>query len=150
MVRLRFAIDGDVQVSRVLDAATEAVSDLTPAWEQIAEDFRAEEEERFGGGEWAPLSPAYAAWKARHFPGKGILRRTGRLYESLTGESQDSVADIEPLRLTLGTRTPYAVFHQRGTSRMPARPVIDLSPGFRRTAVRRVQRHLAESIRSGR
>jgi phage gpG-like protein len=54
--------------------------------------------------------------------------RSGRLKSALTQQDHpDAIADIQPDRLTFGTRIPYALYHQLGTQRMPARPPIKLS-----------------------
>ena len=41
-------------------------------------------EGKSGGPAWPALSPAYAKQKAKKFPGRKILARTGRLRKSLT------------------------------------------------------------------
>lgn len=99
-------------------------------------------------GKWAPLSPAYAAWKRRHYPGRGILRRTNRLYRALTrSRGAQSLRYYTAKELRFGTAlVPYASFHQVGTqggilSRvigalsgrrkgLPDRPVFDFTPAF--------------------
>jgi phage gpG-like protein len=153
MLRLRFSIEGEAQVSRVLQIAVDAATDLTPAWDRVVEDFHKAEAAQFGGqgvgpgGAWAPLSPAYAAYKSKKYGGKPVLQRSGRLYDSLTSKNEESVTDREPLSLTLGTRVAYAGYHQTGTRRMTRRKVIDLPEDFKRRAVRHVQRHLVDQIR---
>ena len=57
-----------------------------------------------------------------------LLVRTGALRDSLTTPgAAGSVEELDGGSLTLGTRLPYAMFHQLGTRRMPARPLIVLS-----------------------
>ena len=46
---------------------------LAPIVAEAAEGIFASQ----GRGGWAQLSPAYARWKERNFPGKGILELTG-------------------------------------------------------------------------
>lgn len=95
--------------------------------------FRRTESEMFSSqgssgrsGRWAPLSPAYARQKAKKYPG-GILTRTYRLRSSLTGRTAYSIIRLEPRLLTLGSRVPYATFHQLGTGKMPRRSPIDIT-----------------------
>lgn len=63
----------------------EALRDLRPFWPRLIPVFirwmrlQFESEGAWGGEEWAPLSPAYAAAKARRYPGKRILVATGDL-----------------------------------------------------------------------
>jgi hypothetical protein len=107
--------------------------DLRPFWPRVVtlaihwwgEQFRTEG--AFGGTPWAPLSPAYAAWKAIHYPGRGILYREGDLRMAV------SVPDREMTPTTLELTIPWArlkgeqvdvAWHQLGTQHMPPRPVI--------------------------
>jgi phage gpG-like protein len=81
------------------------------------------------GGEpvpWPALSPAYAAWKQSAYPGKPIMRLTDRLYDSLTSQTSDTIWFVGPKSMQLGTRVPYFIYHQTGTNKMPARPVLTL------------------------
>lgn len=96
------------------------------------------------GSLWAPLSEAYRLWKARHYPGRGILVRTGRLRASLTGSGGDSIRVVAGRRGEVGTNVPYAIFHQGGTSRMPARPIIRLSSKDRAAMTLMVHRYLVD------
>lgn len=102
-------------------------------WPAISAEMVAIWREHFAGegvgpaGRWPPLSASYARWKMRHFPGKTILRRTDRMYKSLVQKTSDSIQRISMTELELGTAVPYASFHQRGTTRMPARMIVDLN-----------------------
>lgn len=80
-------------------------------------------------GGWAPLSPVTSAWKAEHgFPPNPLIR-TGRLMDSLA-TLRGSPNEINTHDATFGTNVKYAHFHQTGTSRMPARPVVFEPAGF--------------------
>tara|TARA_Y100000310_G_scaffold269827_1_gene283307 strand:- start:22145 stop:22621 length:477 start_codon:yes stop_codon:yes gene_type:complete len=57
---------------------------------------------------FAPLSPKYKEWKARHFPGRPILVLRGPLKESLTAGSSDTIKNIGKLSMEWGTRVVYA------------------------------------------
>lgn len=83
-------------------------------------------------GSWNPLSEAYAAWKAKKYPGRPILQRTGALLEALTVASSPFAArDFNASTFLFGTAgVEYASFHQLGTSKMPARPPFDFDPAF--------------------
>ena len=81
----------------------------------------------YSGEKWAPLNPTYAAWKAKHYPGRGILQREGRLFDSLQGSGGDSIIRVTPTGAEFGTKVPYAVYHQaedRGKAPFPRRAVI--------------------------
>lgn len=69
-------------------------------------------------GKWRPLSDDYKAWKEKHYPGKTIMRRTDRLYKSLTGHTSDSIKFIgniaNRLHIKLGTQLDYGEYWQEG------------------------------------
>lgn len=141
-VQLTFSVFGDVQVDRTLEAIEHNAEDLRPAWRELQRRFLKLEARQFateGGysGGWTPLAPRYAAWKARRFPGKTILRRTDELWRSLT-EGPD-IAILEPHYMILGTSVAYAEPHQRGGGRLPRRRVVELSDGERREWVKVLQ-----------
>lgn len=82
--------------------------------EKVQQNFQTQGELSGRRAGWPDLSPRYAAWKSRHFPGRLILERTRRLRTSLglsgVGGS-DSVLQVRPTSLRLGTRVPYARYH---------------------------------------
>jgi phage gpG-like protein len=84
------------------------------------------------GSQWRPLSPAYAAWKSRHYPGRPLLVLRRLMKDSLVrSESRNAIFNRAGGRqLVLGTRIKYAKFHQYGTSKMPARPFFKVDQGL--------------------
>lgn len=100
--------------------------DFRPFWPSVVRLFRAWMRDQFaseggwGGHPWAPLSPAYAAWKAVHHPGRGILVLSGTMRNRATAP----VVTVAPLDLMLTVKSEYAGYHQAGTRYMPARPLI--------------------------
>ena len=100
-------------------------------WESLA-PIVAEAAERIfasqGRGGWPQLSAAYARWKAKNYPGKGILDLTGAYRNAATqiGAPHNAITTTEN-SLTYGVEgLDYPVFHESGTDRLPARPVFDL------------------------
>jgi hypothetical protein len=88
-----------------------------------------ESEGEFGGQRWAALSPDYAAWKETHFPGKGILQRTGDLKRAASAPARA----VTPTSMTLTIEDDKLAYHQEGTvygplragqGRLPARPLV--------------------------
>jgi phage gpG-like protein len=130
-VTVSVTIEGDEELRRGFQQLGVQITDWRPLWADIAAVFYVGESARFdteGFGTWPALSPGYAKWKAKNYPGKPILTRTGALRESLTSKSgAAAIYEPEPQQLTLGTRIKYAEFHQTGTSRMPARPPVGIS-----------------------
>jgi phage gpG-like protein len=124
---------GEAPIKRAL-VLYQRIQDLSPAFQQMlptiqqyTEAYFTKEGAHEGNPHFPPLSPQYAKWKQKHYPNAPILTRTGRLRQSLSSQTPDSIAHISPLSLTFGTRTPYAIYHQLGTYKMPRRPPIRLS-----------------------
>ena len=141
---------GDVQLSRTLADLGDRTDDLRPVWDELADRFVGLERRQFateglyGSGGWAPLSPRYAAWKARAYPGKTILRRTDALYESLTDRPL-GVEVFEPGRMVIGSDVSYGAYHQLGgevDGRPPQRRPVELPELERREWVKRIQRYI--------
>lgn len=144
-VRLTFAVFGDTQIDRTLDGIEAAAADMRPAWEVLRDRFLTLERRQFatqGGysGGWAPLSPRYAAWKAKHYPGKTILRRTDDLFRSLTEGPE--IVILEPGYMVLGSAVEYGPYHQEGAGRLPRRRPVELPDRERREWVKVIQAYI--------
>lgn len=128
-----------------LNAATS--TDTEPVTQAIREGFAENfAGERSGTGRsWAALRPTTVLDRIRHGYGGShpILVRTGSLRDSYTAQGSDSVNEFTPdgsgWVLAVGSRHRVAIFHERGTSRMVARPVTELSPQRENTIADRVQ-----------
>lgn len=146
-MRFTFAVEGETQVDRTLARFAENIGDARPVWEALADRFAKVEARQFdseggyGSGGWPALSPAYAAWKARHYPGKPILERTGALRASLT-ERPFGIEVIEHGSMTLGSGIDYGKYHQAGGDHLPQRRPVELPEGERRAWVRLIQRFI--------
>lgn len=143
--RLTLEFFGETQVDRSLETMELRSLDARPAWETITDSFLAAERRQFetqglsGSGGWPPLSPAYGAWKAKHFPGMPILQRTRRLALSLT--EGPAVRIFEPHDMWIGSDVYYGAFHQAGAG-VPQRRPVDLTETWRRSAVHVLHRHI--------
>jgi phage gpG-like protein len=146
MIRLTGTVEGVAQLDRALGMIVAAAEDFSTAFEALGDEFLLIEQEQFlaeGYGDWPALKPSYLARKQRLYGNQTILRATDRLFESLTIRgAADNVWRIEQQQAEFGTSTPYAIWHQRGTGFMPARPVISLREQDNRRLMRVVQRHL--------
>lgn len=107
---------GEVRVPRRL--LTDLASDVVAL--DIAEKFSSQ------GPGWKPLSPAYASWKAEHFPGRPILVRKGTMREELLTITKGGTSRVSGNTLDITPRTPYFGVHQRGGKHIPKRQMIDL------------------------
>lgn len=146
-------MDGDAQLARGLSRFGEDCKDLRPAFKQIATSFRQIEAKQFssqggyGSGGWTALRASTIARKERGGYPMDILVRTGALRDSLIERTSGTVIDIQPLKLSLGTSVPHAIFHQRGTRHMQARPLIQLTEGDKRDWMKMLQRYLVGQAR---
>lgn len=111
---------------RALRGFAAAMTDLRPFWPLVIPLFiqwmrqQFESEGAWGGDPWAQLDPDYAAYKAERHPGKGILIAEGDLRQAASRPART----VTPRSLTLTIIDPKVEFHQGGTDKMPARPVI--------------------------
>lgn len=149
---LTFEVAGEVQLRRAFSRFGDGVTDLRAPFTGIADDFEKMSERIFasegstgGRGQWAPLTQAYAARKAKIAPGKSILRLTDRLWRSLTGRnSADAIRSIKKDELRLGSKVPYGLYHQDARSPRTKRRPIDLAERDKRRWGKIVQRHLVD------
>lgn len=158
MLRFTGTVEGVEVLDRSFNRIDQYISDFRSVWPNVAKEFYAIEHEQFASegahgasGRWAPLSPAYAKFKAVTFPGQPILRATTSLYESMTNpEASDAIFRVEPTMLTIGTQDPKAMGHQRGVSKrnLPARPIISLTNDDKRRIQKSIQVGLVQFTRS--
>ncbi len=156
---LTFEVAGDVQLERSFSRFADNVKDLSEAFAEITQDFHQvvetkqfESEGAYGSGGWKPLSDnpegkGYATWKAKNYPSRPLLVLSGLMKESLLGDNPWSITRIEPLRLEVGTKIPYAIYHQKGTGKMQARPVIDLTEDDKTRFVKLIQKTLVKQAK---
>jgi hypothetical protein len=140
--------DSLIRLAERLEAMAERARDVSPAWRAWGDDvadaftdqFRSEGT-RLLKRTWSPLSPKYAAWKAKHFPGKTILRRTDVMMEHFTRRPL-MVERIDAHSSAFGARGKVPKFHQRGTRYMPARPIARADDRLHAAASRHIRRHI--------
>lgn len=126
---LHFEIDGTDGFNTMLEQFQENFNNAEPMFEAIGEYQKGIWRDQFAqegaktGSQWSALSPGYGAWKARHYPGKPILQLSGDLYDSLA-KRPFGVDEITDKQAVFGTAVSYAGFHQKGTDKMPARPLV--------------------------
>ena len=85
---ITFEVAGDEQLKRSFSRFGEQAKDLSEPFREIVKDFHKIEKRQFesegsyGSGGWQPLSPRYAAWKAKKHPGRPLMVVSGLLKES--------------------------------------------------------------------
>lgn len=150
---LSFDVHGDQQLMRGFSRFAENIKDLTSPFEEIAKDFNEGEVKQFqsagsyGAGGWAPLLPGTVERKARGGYSMDILVRSGALRDAMAGRGIGAVKEIRPLSMRVGTNLNYARFHQKGTTRMVARPVIMLPEEQKTRWHKIIHRFLVQSAR---
>ena len=148
MVQFSLNIEGEEQVSRMINRTTDRAEDLRPFLDAVATFLPQIMEEQFSSegartGGWAPLSPDYADQKAKKWGNQPILVASGRMRRSLVGSGEGSISrQVGRDSLEFGTDIPYAGLHQTGTSRMPMRRILDLKEDDRKAILKMLQRHL--------
>jgi len=104
-----------------------------------------------GYGQWAPLSPDYAQWKQRHYPGRKMLRLSNSYFKAATIKgARGNLCEIHPDKMIWGVDletfasafgAPYPYYMEKGVMRMttkkglsvtPARPVFYLAENSKR------------------
>jgi len=129
---LSITIDGERQVRLGVTRITKQVDDLRGLWKRWQLAFFAAEIDLFAASPWEAISPAYAAWKAKHYPGRGVLRASGALMQSLVGKGSGHVYKATKRAMEIGTGVtseggaPYPLYHQLGAGHNPVRKPIDL------------------------
>lgn len=152
-MKLELSIYGDEQLSRELLRFSAYAGSPGPAFGRIADDAREQIAEQFategdrGSGGWAPLQESTIAAKAAAGLDPHILEATKTLMESLTEKGNEwHIEEITDDSLHLGSRDWVGVFHQQGTSRMPARKPVDFTELDRRSYIRTLQRYILEGV----
>ena len=131
---IEFEVLGEREFKVGLGRMTKALGDMRPFWEKgLKPAFFQVEKAQFASqgaagrnGAWQGLSPKYAAWKARKFPGRGILVRSGALSGALLGGS-GFVFQSHPQWVAIGASSGYGTYHQKGGGSLPRRRPIDVS-----------------------
>lgn len=116
-------IEGAKELKHSFDYVEQRLVDFRQlgTWKAVAREFykiiKAQFDSEGGSGrsgKWAPLTPKYAAIKAKKYPGGSILVATGALRASLTSGGPNAIYEESSQELTIGTKDQKAGFHQYG------------------------------------
>jgi len=155
---ITISVTGANTVRRKLVTWGKQVSDLTPAWQQIGADLLNDFMDQIlseGGtygrwSNWKPLSPYTVKDRLRKGYGgeHPIMWRTGLLLRSLSfQDAPGNVFIVRPASLVVGSEIFYAGYHQTGTPKMPARPLVGLSRKRQSGIVQRLNDYIQDQIR---
>jgi len=147
---LSLRVVGDARAAARLGDLARRGADPRPVWPVLAQRFTAMERQQFataGQGRWPALAPSTIRSKP---PGKPIMRRSDRLYESLAGADGPAIDEEGTFVARFGTNVPYARFHQRGVKgRLPKREVIRFTPAERAAWIRIMRRYIVTGALPG-
>jgi len=150
-------VEGKTELERGYYKIAETVSDFTPVWEGVQQEFYSIEAEQFesegtkgASGKFQDLSSAYEAIKLAEYGTVPIMTASGALYESLKGETSDSIVIIDAKEAVFGTSLPYAKKHFEGRGSLPVRKVIDLSDTQKRRLSGRIKKELLPYLKKSR
>lgn len=147
-VPVNITTNGEAIYARGFDMLEREAGDLTVPLSAIGgrliEDVGAQlgTEGSWSGNPWQQLSDKYQKWKDQHVPGLPKLvgiRRTGDIgqrpqtYER-SGRMRAELLDaasvhVSPRRMIYAPTSDIAGYHEFGTSKMPARPPVEVPPG---------------------
>lgn len=152
---ITITVTGAEEVTRRLATWGQQISDLTPAWDLIADDLLGDWMQNIlaeGGayGAWAPLRPSTIAERIRKGYGGDhpIMWRTGWLLRSLSARGQpNNIVQTTPTSLTLGSSVPYAGYQHEGTRKMVARPLIGVTWKEQAQIVNRLNTYIQDQVR---
>lgn len=98
-------------------------------------------------GKWTALTAAYAKVKLRRWGNQPILTASGTLYRSLTQEGAEGSTFTESAQeMEVGTTIKYGAYHQTGTNKMPARPILDFTDEQEGQLMKPIQDKLVQLI----
>jgi phage gpG-like protein len=132
-LHLEIRIDGVKELGRTFHGLYGDLSDLTPFFEAVADDWSETQEQVFahegeweGMPRWADLNDAYARRKQAKHGDKPILEATGALKEAAVHPTKQ----ITPTMLRLTVNNAYGIFHQSAEPRtvLPRRNFGSLTP----------------------
>jgi phage gpG-like protein len=138
---------GTQNSAAVLNSIGGRGADARPAWPAIFKLMQADTGQRFdrgGEGDWQKLAEATIDAKARKHQDPRIMRASGALYKSLTGDrGRGALRRKSRYQLTYGTSVFYARFHQLGKG-VPKRELITVDAALARRIVDALERYVSK------
>jgi phage gpG-like protein len=154
MLRFTFQVENAKSIDLAFGGLVAKIQDWRALWPHVIERIVKVEERIYategqtgGHGQWAPLTAAYAKQKQRKYGDKPIEQASERLRQSLVEAGEGHVEDLQPLSMAYGTNVPYAIWQQTGTSKMPARRLIDFTREDQAVIQREIQRQAVNFTR---
>jgi len=94
------------------------------------------------GSPWQRLSPRYAAWKAKNYPGRPPLVRTGKMQNSFDFQATSST-------VLIGNSSPQFKYHQSSAPRrvIPRRASIGVNDQIKRMVREAISRDISQKLK---
>jgi phage gpG-like protein len=138
---------GTQESAAVLNSVGGRGADARPAWPVIFKLMQADTAERFnrdGEGDWQKLAASTIDAKARKHQDPRIMRASGALYKSLTGDTgRGALRRKSRYQMRYGTSVFYARFHQTGKG-VPKRELITVDAALTRQIVDALERYVSK------
>jgi len=132
---ISYNVDNDNLFRDAIKRASGIIADFRIPFQLIANDFYRSEQSIFqlkSEGQYPAISKKYGETKQKKYGFQyPLLVRKGRLADSLSsGDGGESLLEITPTSLTIGTKTPYGVYHQSDRPRkiIPLRKFLFIGP----------------------
>jgi phage gpG-like protein len=144
IVQFKIQIDGQVELNKAFKGIIESVANYKQIFQNLVPEFHKMENSIFRNEgdvspnkRWKDLSVNYYREKKEMFDAgiyrsMDILTATGRLRDSLTMQTNDSIINIKEDEMEIGTSVFYGIDHQKGKRRLAKRKFIFVSNGFRK------------------
>lgn len=90
---------------------------------------------------WPRLSNKYATWKAKHWPGRGILEASGQM-------KHDFIYSSNSTSVAVNNSADYFKYHQSTAPRtkMPWRPMMGVNPAVKQKIAEIIERDIRMKI----
>lgn len=156
-MKFQFEVKNERDVSVKLGEMGERARDARPAMRKVADILATgvrESAETHGGHvseTWPPLAESTRERKARQGLPPEALRATGALLASLEGHTAQTIHRVNKQSAVVGTKVPYARYHQRGFSAsfgkvgkrgVPRRKLVGIARTDRENALELIQNYL--------
>lgn len=139
---------GIKEIKKQLVEAAQRAVDPRPVLRDVADDVRSAERAYLGRVRWAPVSPEYAARKARAGRGSRVDVYSGELFDSLTQAGHRYHHErVSADGLEVGSKDPVARMFDKGTGAQKKRKLIRLTPRDRREMLLTIRDYLLDPTR---
>jgi phage gpG-like protein len=145
---IKLRITGLKGMSHDLKMIKRRMKDLRPVWPKANASLKAYMIANFTSqglpsGGWAPLDAEYGSWKIRNYPGSPMLVKEGGLFSKIA-QGPDVDGNLRSATFSFAGEIPK--FHQYGTTKMPARPIIFASEEWTEDVAQMIADYIVDGV----